>query len=269
MNYSGIELLHRIAASDWSLRLAVFVVVLALMLSLERRWPRRDTPLRRQRWPGNFGLGLVNALVLRLLPLFAVGVAVQAQQAGWGLLNQLRLPAIVAVPLAWLLLDCAIYWQHRALHTPLLWRLHRPHHADTAFDASTALRFHPLEILLSMLYKMGVVLALGAPVAAVILFEIVLSAAALFNHANFSLPGDRWLRRFLVTPDFHRVHHSSHRREIDSNYGNVLSIWDYLFGSYVAQPRDGHASMQIGLAEFRDDAQQKIIPLLLQPFRRD
>jgi sterol desaturase/sphingolipid hydroxylase (fatty acid hydroxylase superfamily) len=267
MNYSGIELLHRIAASGGGLRLGVFIAVLALMLWLESRWPRRDAPLRRSRWPANFGLGAVNALLLRLLPLLAVGVAMQAQLAGWGLFNQLHLPPVIAVLMAWLLLDCAIYWQHRALHTPLLWRLHRPHHADTAFDASTALRFHPLEILLSMLYKMGVVLALGAPVAAVILFEIALNAAALFNHANFDLPGDRWLRRILVTPDFHRVHHSSHRHEIDSNYGNVLSVWDYLFGSYVAQPRDGHASMQIGLAEFRDDSQQKIVPLLLQPFR--
>lgn len=254
--------------SDGGLRLLVFVSVLALMLLLEYRWPRRAVPLRRQRWPGNFGLGFVNTLLLRLLPLLAVGVAIQAQLAGWGLFNQLRLPPVIAVLLAWLLLDCAIYWQHRALHTRLLWRLHRPHHADTALDTSTALRFHPLEILLSMLYKMGVVLALGAPVAAVILFEVMLNAAAMFNHANFRLPGDRWVRKLLVTPDFHRVHHSNYRQEIDSNYGNVLSIWDYLFGSYVAQPRDGHAVMKIGLAEFRSVDQQRIIPLLLQPFRR-
>lgn len=263
-------MLHWIAASGWELRISMFAAVLALMLTLEQRLPRRrEAPLRRLRWPANFGLALAGALVVRLLPLLAVGVAVRAQQTGWGLFNQFQLPAAVSVIIAWLLLDCAIYWQHRAMHAlPLLWRLHRAHHSDIAFDVTTALRFHPLEILLSMLYKMGVVLALGAPLAAVILFEIGLNAAALFNHANLQLRGDHWLRWLLVTPDFHRVHHSLHREETDSNYGNVLSVWDFLFHSYTPQPREGHVAMRLGLAEFRDDEQQTITSLLLLPFRR-
>jgi sterol desaturase/sphingolipid hydroxylase (fatty acid hydroxylase superfamily) len=263
--------------NDWlsgggaTLRLTVFLATLLLMLLLERLAPRRMTPpQRRLRWSANFGLVVIDSILLRLLlPLAALGMAVLAQQRGWGLLNLVPLPPWLSVPLAWLLLDCAIYWQHRAMHAvPLLWRLHRVHHTDIEFDTTTALRFHPVEILLSMLFKMTTVTALGAPPLAVLLFEIALNAAALFNHANIRLPGDRWLRRLLVTPDMHRVHHSVHRIETDSNYGNVLAVWDYAFRSYTPQPRDGHLEMRIGLYEFRVEAEQRLGPLLLNPALR-
>ena len=253
------------------LRLLVFVATLALMLVLERLLPRRKRPPQRHlRWPANFGLVLIDSLLLRLLlPVTAYGVAVLAQQRGWGLFNLLALPAWLSVALCWLLLDGAIYAQHRAMHAvPLLWRLHRVHHSDIEFDTSTALRFHPLEILLSMLWKMALVLALGAPALAVLLFEVALNAAALFNHANIRLPGDSVLRRWLATPDFHRVHHSVLRAETDSNYGNVLSVWDYLFKTYTPQPRSGHESMQIGLPAWREPDRQSLLRLLLQPFDR-
>ena len=254
------------------LRLGVFVGTLALMLTLERLLPRRaDAPQRRLRWPANLSLSLIDALLLRvLLPLAAYGVALLAQQRGWGLFNQWPLPHWLAVTLAWLLLDCAIYWQHRAMHAlPLLWRLHRVHHTDTVFDTTTALRFHPLEILLSMLWKMALVLALGAPPLAVLLFEVALNAAALFNHGNIRLRGDRWLRLLLATPDFHRVHHSVRPLETDSNYANLLSIWDYLFRSYRAQPQAGHHAMTIGLERWREPAAQHLPALLALPLRRD
>ncbi|MGH8456215.1 MAG: sterol desaturase family protein [Stenotrophobium sp.] len=252
------------------LRMAVFFALLALMLLLERLAPRRHSPaLSRLRWPANFGLLLTGVLLLRLLPLAAIGAALLARQHGWGLFNLIALPPWLTVVACWLLLDLAIYWQHRATHVvPLLWRLHRVHHSDIEFDVTTAVRFHPVEIWLSMLWKIGVVLALGAPPLAVLLFETALNGLALFNHANFRLPGDRWLRALLVTPDMHRVHHAQYRAEIDSNYGNVLSVWDRLFRSYTAQPRDGHETMQIGLGEWRGENEQKIAALLLQPFRR-
>lgn len=250
-------------------RAAVFFLLLALMLALERWRPKRRTDLRRGlRWPANFGLMAVNAAVLFALPVAAVGSSLWAARHGVGLLNMLRPPGWLAVALGWLLLDAAIYWQHRALHEiGWLWPLHRPHHTDVEFDASTALRFHPAEIALSMLFKCAVVIALGAPPLAVLLFETALNGLALFNHANLHLPAglDRILRRLLVTPDMHRVHHSVHRVEHDSNYGNALSWWDHLFGSYTPAPRDGHAAMRIGLEQFRDDGEQRLLPLLRQP----
>ena len=259
-----------LSSNGTALRLAAFFGTLALMLALERLAPRRNqSPQRRLRWPANFGLVLIDSLFLRLLlPVAAYGMALLAQQRSWGLLNQIALPPWLSVVLAWLLLDCAIYWQHRAMHAvPLLWRLHRVHHTDVEFDTTTALRFHPAEILLSMLWKMALVIALGAPPLAVLLFEVALNAAALFNHANVRLPGDRILRLFVVTPDFHRVHHSVHRIETDSNYGNVLAVWDGLFLSYTPQPREGHDAMRIGLPSWRDQKQQALLSLLLHPFR--
>lgn len=252
---------------DSTLRMAVFLGVLTLMLLLERALPRRvEDAQRRTRWPTHLGLVVISAALLALLPVAAVGTALWAQARGWGLLNQGSLPLWVTLPLAWLLLDAAIYAQHRAMHQlPLLWRLHRVHHSDVVFDATTGLRFHPAEILLSMLWKMAVVLALGAPPLAVLLLEITLNGFALFNHANLRLPGDRWLRLLLVTPDLHRVHHSVHRDETDSNYGNTLSVWDRLFGSYRAQPREGHSAMAIGLPQFREPAAQRLTALLAQP----
>ena len=254
-----------IEGATW--RLGLWLGALVLMGLLEQALPRRNEPLRRSmRWPANIGLVVISSVIGALLPFTALMTALWADRHQLGLMNAISLSPLVAVPIAWLLLDAAIYWQHRWMHTiPLLWRLHRVHHSDTAFDASTALRFHPLEILLSLLYKCALIIALGAPPLAVFLFEVLLSGAALFNHANLRLRGDAWLRRVIVTPDMHRIHHSVHRAETDSNYANVLSLWDRLFRSYTPQPRDGQTRMQIGLEEFRGDDQQTLPSLLRQP----
>lgn len=218
-------------------------------------------------------MSVIDSLALRLLlPVAAVGAAAFAEQRDWGLFNQFTLPLAIPVVLTLLALDLLIYWQHRLLHAlPWLWRLHRVHHSDLSIDVTTALRFHPLEILLSMLLKMAAVALLGAPPVAVLAFEILLNATAMFNHANLRLPAysDRFLRQFIVTPDMHRVHHSWHQDETNSNFGFNLPWWDHLFGSYRAQPRDGHRAMSIGLKAFRDDKDQGLIALLAQPGRRD
>lgn len=251
------------------LRFAIFIVVLALLLAAERVWPRRRVDRALRRWPANFGLVVVDSLLLRLvLGAGAVGVALWAEQQSFGLLHRLALPGWLAGALALLALDLLIYFQHRLFHAvPLLWRLHRVHHSDLAFDATTALRFHPAEILLSMLVKMGAVALLGAPAWAVVVFEVVLNGAAMFNHANLALPQrlDRALRLVVVTPDMHRVHHSIHRDETDSNFGFSVPWWDRLFGTYRAQPRDGHENMAIGIERFREARDQRLLRLLLQP----
>lgn len=252
-------------------RLGAFVVLATLLLCAEAAWPRRTAAIsRRQRWPANFGLIVVDSLLLRLLAgTGAVGVAWWSQARGYGLLHALSWPAWIEFVLTLLALDLLIYGQHRLMHAvPLLWRLHRVHHSDPGFDVSTALRFHPIEILLSMGIKMLAVAALGAPVWAVVAFEVLLNATSMFNHANLRLPPrvDRLLRLILVTPDMHRVHHSIHRDETDSNFGFNLPWWDRLFGSYRAQPRDGHTAMHIGIAEIPQPG--GLLALLLQPFRR-
>lgn len=234
------------------IRVGCFLGVLLPMALWEWRCPRRVLRLpRRRRWPFNLGLVVLNSLVVRwLLPVLAVGAAWHAEANGWGLFNALGVPFWLACVMSLLLLDLAIYGQHVAFHKlPLLWRLHRLHHADQDFDVTTALRFHPLEILLSMLFKLALVVTLGVPAVAVLLFEVLLNATAMFNHGNvrLSLAVDRWLRRMLVTPDMHRVHHSVYRDETDSNFGFNLPWWDRLFGTYRAQPRDGHEAMRIGL----------------------
>lgn len=252
------------------LRLAAFAGVLLAMLAAEDLWPRRAGPLqRRLRWSANFSLVVVDALLVRLLiPLGATGTAIWSEVRGYGLFNNVGWVFAAEALLAFLALDALIYWQHRLFHRiPLFWRLHRMHHSDVEFDATTGVRFHPVEILLSMLIKMGAVLALGAPAVAVIAFEVALNATSLFNHGNLRLPPpvDRALRRLVVTPDMHRVHHSVHRHEHDSNYGFNLSWWDHLFRSYTDQPQDGHTTMQIGLASFRDPDDQRLTKLLTQP----
>jgi sterol desaturase/sphingolipid hydroxylase (fatty acid hydroxylase superfamily) len=262
-----------VLSHEMALRLAAFAVVLAVMLGWEAWRPRRRTRAagRLQRWGANLGLVAVDAALVRLLfPLAAVGAAVAAERQGWGLLNAVEVPAWVAVVVALVVLDLAIYAQHVAFHkVPVLWRLHRVHHSDVDLDATSGLRFHPIEIALSMAYKVVLVVAVGAPALAVIVFEIGLNALAMFNHANVYLPEriDRALRRLIVTPDMHRVHHSIHRDETDSNYGFNLSLWDRLFGTYRAQPRDGHEAMTIGLSVFRAAADRALLRLLLQPFR--
>lgn len=254
-------------------RIGVFVAVLAAMLGWQAARPlRRASRPWVRRWFANLGLVAVDAVVVRLLfPVAAVGTALIAAENGWGLFNAVDVPAWLAIGISLIVLDAAIYLQHVAVHKiPVLWRLHRVHHTDVDFDATTALRFHPIEIALSMVYKMALVAALGAPAAAVILFEVILNGMALFNHGNVSLPTrlDAILRRLLVTPDMHRVHHSVHRDETDSNYGFNLSLWDRVFGTYRAQPRDGHLGMRIGNEAFRAPEETSLWRLILQPFRR-
>ncbi|MFT7594145.1 MAG: sterol desaturase/sphingolipid hydroxylase (fatty acid hydroxylase superfamily) [Paracoccaceae bacterium] len=237
------------------IRLGVFLGLFALFAGAEALAPRRTRTLpRATRWLTNLSLTVLNTLMLRALafglPLLAVGAAVDAQASGWGLFNWLDWPAWVEITATILLLDFAIWAQHLITHKiPLLWRLHRVHHADRDIDVSTAIRFHPIEIGLSMLLKIGLIYLLGPAAIAVVLFEIILNGTALFNHSNLNLPLplDRVLRLVLVTPDMHRVHHSTLRHEHDSNYGFSLSIWDRILGTYVAQPDKGHDGMTIGL----------------------
>ena len=201
----------------------------------------------------------------------AVGMAAWVQQQGWGLFNQVSLSIWLTVSVSVVLLDLAIYWQHRVFHqVPILWRLHRVHHADPDFDLTTALRFHPIEILLSMLIKLAVIVLLGPPLVAVLLFEVILNGMAMFNHANARLPKsvDQILRPVLVTPDMHRVHHSIHHPEFNRNFGFNLAIWDRIFGTYKEQPDDGHTEMTIGLPEYQANRKQSALWMILLPFRR-
>lgn len=261
-------------ANEMIVRVAGFAAVLGVMVAWELRRPRRagEGGLRAGRWQANLGLVALGAVTVRLVfPLAAVGAALMAGERGWGLFNAIEAPLWLAVAATLIVLDLAIYAQHVAFHKiPLLWRLHRVHHTDTALDATTGLRFHPLEIVASMLFKIALVAALGAPALAVILFEVLLNALAMFNHANVDLPRrvDGILRRLIVTPDMHRVHHSVHRDETDSNYGFNLSLWDRLFGTYRAQPRDGHTKMALGTDTFRTPADGALLRLLIQPFVR-
>lgn len=257
------------------LRLSIFLGLFAMLAATETLAPRCiRTQKRRQRWVANWGITLANAVLLRLMafamPLLAVGVAMDAADSGWGLFNALPLPLWFEVIAAVLILDLVIWAQHLVIHkVPLLWRLHQVHHADVDMDVTTAIRFHPVEIFLSMLLKIAVVYLLGPAAIAVILFEIILNGTAMFNHANIRLP--LWLdairRRVLVTPDMHRVHHSVHRHEHDSDYGFSLSIWDQMFGTYVAQPQAGHAAMKVGL-EWQDDRPARLGWPLSLPFVR-
>jgi sterol desaturase/sphingolipid hydroxylase (fatty acid hydroxylase superfamily) len=261
------DLLHH----EPAIRLVCFLAALLAMMLWEWRRPRRSLSLpRARRWPANLGIIVVDSVVLRLVfPILAVGVAGLAQTRGWGLFHWLEAPFWLACAASLLLLDLAIYAQHVIFHkVPALWRLHRMHHTDLDFDVTTALRFHPLEIVLSMLIKLTVVVLLGTPPVAVLLFEVILNATAMFNHGNVRLPErlDRALRWLLVTPDMHRVHHSVRPEETDSNFGFNLPWWDRLFGTYRDQPRDGHTGMTIGLEYFRDWRATKLYGLLMQPF---
>jgi sterol desaturase/sphingolipid hydroxylase (fatty acid hydroxylase superfamily) len=237
------------------IRLGIFAGLLLLFAGWElwkprrpRRWPRGG------RWRVNFGLVAVDSVVLRIFfPLAATGVAIFAQEQGLGLFHHAPMPAIAGIVLAVILLDFIVYWQHRLFHKiPLLWRLHRVHHADLELDVSTGLRFHPVEILLSMLIKTGVILLLGLPAVGVLIFEVLLNSTSLFNHGNIYIPvtADRWLRRLVVTPDMHRVHHSPHAAETNSNFGFNLPWWDWLFRSYRDQPQEGHLNMRLGLDDY-------------------
>jgi sterol desaturase/sphingolipid hydroxylase (fatty acid hydroxylase superfamily) len=247
--------------------------VLAAMALWEILAPRRSRTLpRRRRWPANLGIVVLNTLLVRaLFPAAALGMALSAQSHGWGLLNQYAVPAWAAAAAGIVLLDLALYLQHVMFHAvPALWRLHRVHHADLDIDVTTGARFHPIEIALSMLVKLAAIAALGVPPAAVLLFEVLLNATSMFNHANVRIPAtlEAVLRRLLVTPDMHRVHHSVERDETNSNFGFNLSLWDRLFGTYRAQPRAGHEAMAIGIPELRDAAEcGSLAGMLALPFR--
>lgn len=258
------------------IRMTVFLGLFALFAALEAWAPRRarSQPIT-SRWTTNWAIIIVDTLALRALaialPLLAVGAAVDAGNNGWGLFNAIGLPVWIEVVMAILILDFAIWLQHLITHkVPFLWRLHQVHHADVDIDVTTAIRFHPLEILMSMLLKIGLVYLLGPAALAVILFEIILNGTAMFNHANIKLPLwlDAIVRRVLVTPDMHRVHHSTERAEHDSNYGFALSIWDQIFGTYIAQPADGHDEMKIGL-KWQDERPSKLGWSLALPFRNN
>lgn len=254
-----------------TLRLISFVALFALLALAEAVWPRRPLRVAKlQRWQANIGVIITDTVAVRLLfPVLPTALAATAQTHGWGLFNLLDLPNWIELIAGLLILDLIIYLQHRLFHRiPLLWRLHRMHHTDLDIDVSTGTRFHPIEISLSLLIKMAAVLLFGITPLTVLLFEVILNATSLFNHANLALPlsVDRWLRLVLVTPDMHRVHHSIHHRETDSNFGFCQPWWDRLLGSYTDQPRDGHQQMQIGLKEFRDSNRLGLWPLLKIPF---
>jgi sterol desaturase/sphingolipid hydroxylase (fatty acid hydroxylase superfamily) len=261
-------------SSEPFVRLAAFGSILAAMVVWELLAPRRHQKIARSaRWPSNIGIVVLDTVLVRLVfPIGAVGLALLAESRGWGLFNAFDIPAWAAIPASVILLDMAIYLQHVLLHAvPALWRLHRMHHADLEFDVTTGIRFHPIEILLSMVIKLGVVAALGTPAAAVLIFEILLNATSMFNHGNVKLPGplDRVLRWIVVTPEMHRVHHSIKSGETNSNFGFNLPWWDRLFGTYRAQPEAGHVGMTIGIEQFRDAREQRLDRMLTQPFRDD
>ena len=251
-------------------RALAFAGVLAVMAWWEGLAPRRPRTIGRAlRWTGNLGVVVLSTPVLRaFFPLLAVGLAALAQERGWGLLNVLGVSGWTAFVASLLALDLTIYLQHVMFHAvPALWRLHRMHHADLEFDATTGVRFHPLEIVLSMGLKLGFVLAFGPPAAAVLVFEVVLNATAMFNHGNVELPlhVDRVLRLLVVTPDMHRVHHSIRPDETNSNFGFNVPWWDRLLGTYRAQPVDGHEGMTIGIEQFRTERDLRLDRMLLQP----
>ncbi|MEQ8326280.1 sterol desaturase family protein [Parvibaculum sp.] len=253
------------------IRLAAFAGVLALMAFLEFALPRRIVDaVRARRWTTNLALAAIGTGLLRVaVPLLATGVALEAERRGFGLFHWLGVPDVLAFVLSLAALDLLVYVQHVVFHKfDILWRMHRVHHADPHVDVTTGIRFHPLEILISMGLKMAAVALIGAPAAAVILFEIVLNAAAMFNHANVRIDEktDALLRRIIVTPDMHRVHHSIYRDEQDMNFGFSISLWDRLFGTYRANPREGQEAMRIGLADYPAPAPEGLGWSLVNPF---
>jgi sterol desaturase/sphingolipid hydroxylase (fatty acid hydroxylase superfamily) len=258
-------------ADEPLIRIAFFVGVLGVMSAWEQAAPRRPDTSRRLRWFNNLAVAAIDALLVRLtFPVAAVGLAVVAESRGWGLLNALDLVPWLAIAVAVLILDLVIYLQHVLFHAvPALWRLHRMHHADLGFDVTTGLRFHPIEILLSMVIKLAAVVAVGPPAAAVLAFEVLLNATSMFNHGNVRLPvaADRILRWIVVTPDMHRVHHSIRPSETNSNFGFNVPWWDRLFGTYRAQPRDGHDGMTVGIEQFRTTRDLWLDRMLIQPWR--
>lgn len=261
-----------VMANEMPIRLGFFFGIFVVMASWEKLGPRRRLQASKAvRWTNNLGLVVFNSFILRLaFPAAAVGMAVFAAQQGWGLFNYIEVPFWLAVVASVVIMDFVIWLQHVMVHAvPLLWRLHRVHHADLDFDVTTGARFHTLEILLSLCIKFAAILLLGPPVVAVVVFEVVLSTTAMFNHGNVRLPDavDRMLRLVVVTPDMHRVHHSIEDDETNSNFGFNLPWWDRLFGTYRARPRAGHEGMTIGIRSFREEKWCSWLPgLLIMPF---
>ncbi|MCX7287651.1 MAG: sterol desaturase family protein [Rhodobacterales bacterium] len=262
-------------ANELLIRLSVFLGCFALLAGLERWLPRRPLVQPRPgRWMTNLAFAIIDSLALRalaiLVPILAVAAAVDAGRLGVGLFNHLDWPLWLEGVLAVLLLDLAIWAQHLVTHkVPVFWRFHRVHHADRDLDVTTALRFHPVEIIASAALKLGLVYVLGPAALAVLAFEVILNATALFTHANLRLPAwlDRSLRLVLVTPDMHRIHHSVRRNEHDSNFGFALSLWDRIFRTYVPDPEAGQANMTVGL-EWQDERPANLGWALMLPFRR-
>lgn len=267
MNINDFVMGHEIA-----IRLGFFLGVFAVMALWEIAAPRRALTVSKVvRWANNLGLVFLNSFILRLVfPVAAVGLAALATQENWGLFNVYQIPWAIAVVLSVVVMDFVIYLQHVLVHAvPTLWRLHRVHHADLDYDVTTGARFHPIEIVLSMLIKFSTIMVLGPPVVAVVIFEVLLNAMAMFNHGNVRIPGglDTVLRWLIVTPDMHRVHHSVEDDEANSNFGFNLSLWDRLFGTYRDQPRAGHDGMTIGIHGYRDMKQVAWLSgMLLLPF---
>ncbi len=253
------------------IRFASFLAVALALGIWELAAPRRiPEPGRAWRWIGNFGVVAVSALLIRLIfPILPVALALLAREKGYGLFPLLGLPPSVEIILGFFILDMAIYFQHRAFHAwRPLWRLHRMHHADTFFDFTTGIRFHPLEFVLSMAFKLALVVLLGTPALSVVMFEVCLNCVVMFNHANVRLPegADRLLRLVVVTPDMHRVHHSTDAREFNMNFGFNFPWWDRMFGTYKAQPERGHEDMLIGLTIFRERKYRSLPRMLAMPF---
>lgn len=265
-------MLEVIQNNEAVIRMGFFLGILAVMAVWEMAAPRRRQEIPRVlRWSNNLAVVALDTVLVRLsFPILAVGLAVLAEERGWGLLNAYEVPAWFGVIAAVLVLDLAIYLQHVMFHAvPALWRLHRMHHADLEFDVTTGLRFHPVEILLSMGIKLAVVTALGPPAVSVLIFEVLLNATSMFNHSNINIPGpvDRILRLLIVTPDMHRVHHSITPHETNSNFGFNLPWWDRLLGTYCAQPEKGHLGMTIGVEQFRTRRDLWLDRMLIQPLR--
>jgi sterol desaturase/sphingolipid hydroxylase (fatty acid hydroxylase superfamily) len=262
--------------SEPAIRLTVFLSVLFAMAIFELFHPRLERDemrgaLKTQRWFTNLSMVVISSLCLRVIfPAAAVGAAFWLQERNIGLFNIFNVPPIIGGIIAFVVLDFIVWLEHLVSHKwPILWRIHRMHHADNGFDVTTALRFHPLEIVLSMAWKIIIIALLGAPAIAVLIFEIVLNGMAMFNHSNIKLPLklDRFIRPILVTPDMHRVHHSTDHKETDSNYGFNFSFWDRIFSTYTDQPKLGHDGMEIGLKEFRGSKSSNLIWTLLLPFK--
>ena len=253
------------------IRLGFFLGLFSLLTIWEISSPKRQLlQLRRLRWFSNIGLIVISSVLIRfILPTAAVGVALHVEQNNLGFLSYYDLSLMIKFLLAFILMDLAIYFQHVMFHAlPMFWRFHRVHHSDLDCDITTGLRFHPFEMVISILFKFLIIISIGAPVLAVVVFEIILNAASMFTHSNIKIPSviERIVRWFIVTPDMHRIHHSINENETNSNFGFFMSIWDRMFGTYIKDPEQGHINMKIGLQGFREAKWQNLRWLIYLPF---